>query len=147
MKTGAYNIEVILDENDDVYILELGARNGGSLIPQITQYATGVDMVEYTILAALGEDCSGIKMVEPKGYWCNYMVHSKFTGKLKDVVIADELKDNYVEYQTDFHKDDDVFAFENAGHALGTMVFKFDSMKEMFEKIARLTDLVTVEVE
>lgn len=30
---------------------------------------------------------------------------------------------------------------------IGTMVFKFDSMKEMFEKIARLTDLVTVEVE
>ena len=147
MKTGAYNIEVILDENDDVYILELGARNGGSLIPQITQYATGVDMVEYTIKAALGEDCSGIKMVEPKGYWCNYMVHSKVTGKLKEVVIADELKKNYVEYQTDFHEGDDVFAFENAGHALGTMVFKFDSQEEMFDKILRLTDLVTVEVE
>lgn len=146
MKTGAYNIEVILDENDDVYILELGARNGGSLIPQITQYATGVDMVEYTILAALGEDCSGIKMVEPKGYWCNYMVHSKVTGKLKDVVIADELKKNYVEYQTDFHEGDDVFAFENAGHALGTMVFKFDSMEEMFDKISRLTSNVVVEV-
>ena len=147
MKTGAYNIEVILDENDDVYILELGARNGGSLIPQITQYATGVDMVEYTIKAALGEDCSSIEMVEPKGYWCNYMVHSKVTGKLKDVVIADELKKNYVEYQTDFHEGDDVFAFENAGHALGTMVFKYSSKEEMFDKIARLTDLVTVEVE
>lgn len=146
MKTGAYNIEVILDENDDVYILELGARNGGSLIPQITQYATGVDMVEYTIKAALGEDCSGIKMVEPKGYWCNYMVHSKVTGKFKDVVIADELKDNYVEYQTDFHEGDDVFAFENAGHALGTMVFKFDSQEEMFDKIARLTESVVVTV-
>lgn len=146
MKTGAYNIEVILDENDDVYILELGARNGGSLIPQITQYATGVDMVEYTIKAALGEDCSGIKMVEPKGYWCNYMVHSKVTGKLKDVVIADELKKNYVEYQTDFHEGDDVFAFENAGHALGTMVFKFDSQEEMFDKIARLTESVVVTV-
>lgn len=146
MKTGAYNIEVILDENDDVYILELGARNGGSLIPQITQYATGVDMVEYTIMAALGEDCSGIKMVEPKGYWCNYMVHSKVTGKLKDVVIADELKKNYVEYQTDFHEGDDVFAFENAGHALGTMVFKFDSMEEMFDQISRLTESVIVEV-
>lgn len=146
MKTGAYNIEVILDENDDVYILELGARNGGSLIPQITQYATGVDMVEYTIKAALGEDCSSIKMVEPNGYWCNYMVHSKVTGKLKDVVIADELNDNYVDYQTDFHKGDDVFAFENAGHALGTMVFKFDSKEEMFDKIARLTDDIVVTV-
>lgn len=146
MKTGAYNIEVILDKDDNVYILELGARNGGSLIPQITQYATGVDMVEYTIKAALGEDCSDIEMVEPKGYWCNYMVHSKVTGKLKEVVIADELKKNYVEYQTDFYEGDDVFAFENAGHALGTMVFKFDNMEEMFAKIARLTDDIVVTV-
>ena len=146
MKTGAYNIEVILDENDDIYILELGARNGGSLIPQITQYATGVDMVEYTIKAALGEDCSDLKMVEPKGYWCNYMVHSKISGKFKDVIIADELKDNFVEFQTDFNEGDDVFAFENSGHAIGTMVFSFNSMDEMFEKISGLTDYIKVEV-
>lgn len=146
MKTGAYNIEVILDENDNVYILELGARNGGSLIPQITQYATGVDMVEYTIKAALGEDCSGIRMTEPTGYWSNYMVHSKKSGKLKQVHIADELKDNFVEYQTDYKEGDEVTAFENAGHALGTMVFKYNSEAEMLDKIGKLTELVWVEV-
>ena len=147
MKTGAYNIEVILDKDDNVYILELGARNGGSLIPQITQYATGVDMVEYTIRAALGEECSGIHMTEPKGFWSNYMVHSKKTGKLMAVNISDELKDNFVEYQTDFKKGDLVQAFENSGHALGTMVFKYSTKEEMFNKIARLTELVKVEVE
>ncbi len=147
MKTGAYNIEVILDKDNNVYILELGARNGGSLIPQITQYATGVDMVEYTIKAALGEDCSGMRMIEPKGFWSNYMVHSKKTGKLKEVHICNELKDNFVEYMTDFKKGDQVYAFENSGHSLGTMVFKYESEKEMFDKISRLTELVTVEVE
>lgn len=147
MKTGAYNIEVILDKDDNVYILELGARNGGSLIPQITQYATGVDMVEYTIKAALGEDCSGINMEEPTGFWSNYMVHSKKTGKLVKVNLADEIKDNYVEYLTDYKAGDEVYAFENSGHALGTMVFKYDSMEEMFDKTSRLTDMVTVEVE
>ena len=147
MKTGAYNIEVILDKDDNVYILELGARNGGSLIPQITQYATGVDMVEYTIKAALGEDCSDIHMVEPTGFWSNYMVHSKKTGKLVKVNLDDEIKDNYVEYLTDYKAGGEVFAFENSGHALGTMVFKYDSMEEMFDKTARLTDMVTVEVE
>ena len=147
MKTGAYNIEVILDKDNNVYILELGARNGGSLIPQITEYATGIDMVEYTIKAALGEDCSGISMAPAKGFWSNYMVHSKKTGKLVKVNIADELKSNYVEYQSDYKTGDDVFAFENSGHALGTMVFKYNSKEEMFDKISRLTELVTVEVE
>ena len=111
MKTGAYNIEVILDKNENVYILELGARNGGSLIPQITQYATGIDMVEYTIKAALGEDCSDLEMKEALGYWSNYMVHSTKSGKLINVELSDEIKENFVEYQTDYKKGDDVTAF------------------------------------
>ena len=61
--------------------------------------------------------------------------------------IADELKDNFVEYQTDFQEGDTVTAFENAGHALGTMVFKYNSEAEMLDKIGRLTKLVVVEVE
>ena len=146
MKTGAYNIEVILDNKEDVYIIELGARNGGSLIPQITQYATGIDMVEYTIKAALGEDCSDIKMVEPKGYWCNYMVHSTESGLLDQVVIAEDLRNNFVEYQTSYKKGDQVYAFENSGHALGTMIFKFQTKEEMFRKISRLTETVKVEL-
>ncbi len=146
MKTGAYNIEVILDKNDNIYILELGARNGGSLIPQITKYATGVDMVEYTIKAALGEDCSDISMDKHNGYWSNYMVHSTKSGRLKEVVIADELKENFVEYQTDYKTGDEVTKFENSGHALGTMVFKYKTKEEMFDKTARLTSLVKVEL-
>lgn len=146
MQTGAYNIEVIIDENDNIYILELGARNGGSLIPQITKYATGFDMVEYTIKAALGEDCSAVKMIEPHGYWSNYMVHSKKCGKFVKVEIADEIKDNFVEFYSDFKEGDNVVAFENSGHALGTMVFKYNNMEEMFKKIENLTRWITVEV-
>lgn len=147
MKTGAYNIEAVIDEHDDIYIMELGARNGGSLIPQIIYYATGVDLVEYTIKAALGEDCSDLNMSEPSGFWCNYMVHSTRTGKLAEVVLADEIKDQLVEYLTDYQEGDEVQAFEHAGHALGTMVFRFGSEKEMFEKIPHLTEWVRVKLQ
>ena len=63
MGTTAYNVEAILGKNGKLYILELGARSGGSLIPQITELATGVNMVKYVIKAALGEDCSDIDCV------------------------------------------------------------------------------------
>ena len=103
-------------------------------------------MVEYTIKAALGEDCSDVCMVEPKGYWSNYMVHSTRTGRLIEIKIDEEIKRNLVEYQTDYKVGDIVQAFENSGHALGTMVFRYESMEEMFDKISRLTELITVEV-
>ena len=103
-------------------------------------------MVEYTIKAALGENCSDLHMVEPTGFWSNYMVHSLKTGKLKEVVLSDEIKDNFYEYSTDFKQGDQVYAFENSGHAIGEMVFKYNSMDEMLCKIEHLTEWVSVKV-
>ncbi len=146
MKFGAFNVEAILDRNDNIYILEMNPRNGGSLIPQIIQYATGVDTIKYTVKAAMGEDCSDLYMVEPEGFWCNYMVHSKAAGELVNVTIAPELEGNFVEYQTNYHEGDSVCAFSNAGDALGTMIFRFDDKQEMFSKIDNFSNLIQVDV-
>lgn len=51
MRTGAYNIEVRINDNDEVILMELGPRNGGNLIPELIKYATGVDTAEWTIKA------------------------------------------------------------------------------------------------
>ena len=144
MKTNAYNIEAIMDQYDNVYIMELGARNGGSLIPQITQMATGVDMVEYTIKAALGEDCSDLEMREPEGFYSNYMVHSLKSGKYVRTDLAEEIKENLILFSTDYKEGDSVKRFENSGHAIGEMVFKFDTMEEMMYKVDKLTEWVKV---
>lgn len=147
MKTCAYNIEAILDRNDNVYIMELGARSGGSLIPQITQMATGVDLVEYVIKAALGESCEGLRLVQPNGFWSNYMVHSRNSGILKKVSLDKELEPLLVDYVSDKKPGALVTAFENSNQALGTMVFRYTSMEQMLALVKRLPELVQVELE
>jgi len=145
MKTGAYNIEVILDENDNVYILELGARNGGSLIPQIIKYATGVDLVRYTIKTALGEDCTTLAMEEPKGFWSNYMVHSIDSGNLKEIWMDNSIRNRIlVEFETTFKKGDVVNAFKNSGDALGTMILRYSSLDEMLDMMNNMHKFVKV---
>lgn len=144
MRSCAYNIEAVLDKDDNIYIFEMAARNGGSLIPQITKYATGVDLIKYTVMAAMGEDCSELRIVEPKECWCNYMVHSQKSGLFDRMDIAKELQQNFVEFKTNYKKGDKVSAFENAADALGTMVFRFGTQREMFDKIGRFQDLVRV---
>ena len=86
-------------------------------------------------------------MKEPTGFWSNYMVHSKKTGKLKKLTLSEEIRDNYMEISTDYKPGDQVYAFENSGHAIGEMVFKYSSMKEMLYKVEHLTEWVTVETE
>ena len=148
MKSSAYNVEAIVDKSGKVYILELGARSGGSLIPQITKYATGVDMVPYVIKAAVGEDCSDLKMAPANGCWANYMVHSKSTGKYKDIWFAPGFKESHlVEYVTELKTGDMVHEFRDAQDALGEMILKFDDVNQMFEILAKMDNYVKIMVD
>ena len=134
MKTCAYNIEVILDKNDNVYILELGPRNGGSYIPQLIQYATGVDMIDYTLKGAIGEDCSGLKMVETSGCFSNYMILSTVSGKFKEIWFEKDFKENnLLDVYCTYSIGDEVTAYKNTTHSLGTILFKANSIDEMIE--------------
>lgn len=134
MKTCAYNIEVILDENDTVYVLELGPRNGGSYIPQLINYATGVDLVDYTIWGALGMDCSSLQMKETKGVFSNYMIYSITSGKFKGLWFDEQFKkNNLLDVYCTYHEGDKVTAYQNTTHSLGTILFKAGSIDEMIE--------------
>lgn len=134
MKTSAYNIEVIIDKDDNVHVLELGPRNGGSYIPQLIEYATGVDLIDYTIKAALGEDCSDLKMVASKGYWSNYMILSKTTGIFKEIWFDSKFKkNNLLAVYCTYNQGERVTAYKNTSDSLGTILFKADSLEEIIE--------------
>jgi len=147
MKTCAYNIEVIVDENDDIYILELGPRNGGSYIPQLIKYATGVDMIDYTIRAALGEDCSGLEMAKTTGCYSNYMILSEVDGEFKELWFNEEFKKNNLLDVYCTHKEGDkVYAYKNTTHSLGTIIFKTNTTDEMLKIVDNIKDYYKVVV-
>ena len=148
MKTCAYNIEVILDKNDTPYILELGPRNGGSYIPQLIKYATGVDLVKYTILGALGEDCSNLHMAETKGVWSNYMILSHVGGKFKGIKFDPEFeKNNLLDVYCTAKPGDEVRAYRNTTDSMGTILFKANTVDEMEKITSRIEQYYTVVVE
>ena len=148
MKSNAYNVEAIYGEDGKVYILELGARSGGSLIPQVTAMATGVDMVPYVIKAALGEDCSDLKMAPVKGFWSNYMAHSNQTGKYAGIEYDENFKKNHlVDYVTDTKIGEPVHKYRDAQDCVGELILKYDNREEMNEMIVEMDKYVHILVE
>ena len=132
MRTCAYNIEVILDKDDNVYILELGPRNGGSYIPQLIRYATGVDLVKYTILGALGEDCSDLQMVPSRGCFSNYMIMSHQAGRFKRLCFDDGFEKNHLlDVYCTCKEGDTVRPYRNTTDSLGTFLFQADDVEQM----------------
>ena len=147
MKSNAYNVEAIYGEDGKVYILELGARSGGSLIPQVTTLATGVDMVPYVIKAALGEDCSGLKMAPVKGFWSNYMAYANETGKYVGIEYDEDFKKlHVVDYVTDTKIGELVHKYRDAQDCVGELILKYDNREQMDDIIENMDKFVTIKV-
>lgn len=147
MKSNAYNVEAIYGKDGKVYILELGARSGGSLIPQVTALATGVDMVPYVIKAALGEDCSDLKMAPVIGFWSNYMAHSNSSGKYDGIEYDECFKHNHlVDFVTDIKKGDFVHKYRDAQDCVGELIVKYDSMEQMNDIIENMDKYIHIKV-
>lgn len=145
MKSTAYNVEAIIGDNEKVYILELGARSGGSLIPQVTYLATGVDMVEYVIKAAIGESCESLQMAPVKGCWSNYMIHSSKTGLFDGFDVEESFKTNHlVDIVSDIKIGDPVHYFRDAQDCVAEAIVKYDTPEQMMQLIPELDQKIKV---
>lgn len=145
MKTGAYNIEVRIDQNDGVYLMEIGPRCGGNAIPETTKLATGIDLMEYTIKAAIGEDCSSLRYKEVRGYWSTYLVHSNQEGILDEIAIDDYYREhNLVSFVTEYNKGMYVPLYKGSNGSMGSMISKYDSYEEMMEKTLNFSKYVKI---
>lgn len=134
MKLGAYNFDIRIDKEENVYLMEVGPRNGGNFIPQVIRYATEIDMIEYTIKSAMGEKCDDIKMKDTNGFWSYYAIHSLKEGILKEIKIDEKVKkDNIVETHLNYEVNDHIPAFVGANGCIGILIMRFNTMKEMLD--------------
>ncbi len=132
MGTTAYNFDMRIDKDYNVYLMEVAPRDGGNYIPQIIKYATGVDLVELSVKASMGEDISNLKMIKPNGFWSYFAVHSQKNGILKEVRIDEKvIKNNIVENHIIKETGDEIKAFTGANTTLGCLLMKFESMNQM----------------
>lgn len=148
MKTGTFDFDILIDDSENVILIEIAARNGGQWISQAIKYATGIDLIEYTIKAAIGEDCNDLTMEETKGCWGMYIVNSQNCGLFKSVEINEEIKrKNIVEFELLVKPGDQIYALTGAHQTVGLMILKFSSLDEMIEKMENMTTLVKVILE
>lgn len=147
MKSTAYNVEAIVGEDDKIYLIELGARAGGSLIPQLVEYVTGVNYVPYVIKAAVGDDCSALKMAEPKGCWSNYMVHPNVTGKFLSIEFDKVLQNHIAHWASDVKVGETIHKFRGAQDCIGELILRYDNPQQMNHIIEHMDQYIHIKVD
>ncbi len=135
MKTGGVNFDILVDKNEKVYIIEIGARNGGNMIPELTQYCTGVDMISYSIKAAMGEDISDLSIDREKKFFSHYVVHAPQSGIINGLQKTQKLKDCLLYEHYNFKFGDWVSKFDSSANRLGILLLQYRDKKEMINLI------------
>lgn len=144
MKTGPLIFEALIDSMGNVYIIDIGVRNSGDLT-QIIKQMEGIDLIEYTIKAALNEDCSDLVNIEPKGYVAVYTIINEKEGLFKCLEIEEGLRrDNLLETSLiNILSGSKVEKSRN----LGTVLLRFSSMIEMLDKMDNMKSYIKVFIE
>ena len=147
IKTGALNFDFLFTEDGKFYFLELGPRNGGCQIPEVIRYSTSIDLIKYTVDAAVGLKCNELKMTNINGYWSSYIIHSLQDGIFKELWLSDRVKKYIVEQDIYVKSGDQVYKFSGSHHTLGTMILNYPSMEEMKNMLDHMERDIRVIVE
>ena len=146
IKFGAINVEIMITPEGKTCFIELAPRNGGNLIPEELLAATGFDIFDATVRAAIGEKVLRYEAKSEIPY-VTYMVSSKKRGVLKSVSFSEKINPFVDAYIPDEQPGDEVEPFINADKRLGVLMLKFDSIEQRNRILENIEDHIFVEVE
>ena len=144
MKNGGYNIEYVVRKDGTVFLMEIGPRNGGNLIPDAVREACGADMAEASVLQAVGEDPAPCLEKSRRGCASSYIIHSLEDGRLKGIGMDEELRKHIVLSTLLVPEGERVRRFRNASDGIGAMILRFEEPGEMCAMIDGMNDHLQV---
>lgn len=147
LKTVVYNIETRIGTNGKPYIMELTPRGGGNRLCEMLRYATHVDLITAITRAIVGDPIDPIVQKPYNGHWAEIILHADKRGVFDHLEIDKNLTAEIIEEDLWVKQGDEVDSFEGANNAIGTLVLKFRTAKELEDAITHQRDWLRVVVE
>ncbi len=149
LRFGEMNLEVIFGKDGKPYIIELGGRAGGNMLPLQLQDVSGVDLTKASVCCAMGDfDCD--VDFDPKPGTGNaiatLVLHARRDGRFKGVRV-DAMLERYVYRSLLFVRENErVEKFVNGSKALGILFLRFPSAEVMRGLLEDVSGLVSIDV-
>jgi biotin carboxylase len=138
-RTGGLNIEIIRDNHDRIHFLEIGARNGGNLMPELAGMASGFNMAAANVNSALNEEIDFSFIYPTDRYYTQVILHSHENGKYSGVNIPETFNDNLKTKLFYYLKGDDVRIYRNSRDVVGLMLFAFNNRNDCKDLLSFIT--------
>ena len=146
IRSGAMNVELVVDKNGDVWPIDVGPRNGGNMIPDLLGYIFDVDIVKLTIQAAMGQPAD-LSAKEGSPFYATHNLHSSKNGIFAGIGFSQELQPYIIRSCIYKKSGDPVEYFDNAAKALGIVFLKFPDAETMKKMLGQINDHVLIHLE
>lgn len=144
---GAFNLELMFDNEDNPYLIEMGPRNGGNMIPDLLHMITRVDLIAATVEAAMGNTNINLSYEHNQVYYATYNLHTAENGIFKSIDFNSVLEEKIVKKVIYKKPGDIVQFFDESNKAIGIIFMKFSSMSEMLNVTDNIDKLINVIIE
>jgi hypothetical protein len=116
------------------------------MIPDLLGYIFGVDVVDLTVRAAMGEQVT-LDCGEGEPFYATHNLHSSRSGSFVGVEYSDDIKPYILRECVYKTAGDEVAYFDNAAKALGILFLKFPDKQTMERILGEVNTHVTVRLE
>ena len=151
IKWGEYNVELSFNEKNEVFIIEINARQGGMRLPEFVKHYTGVDMNKLLVSTAANDD-SYLQEIKSQDIEQNEnVIHFRIlcgeTGIYKGVEINADLEKYLVEKFFYFKIGEKIAPAQHSLVSIGLLDFRFPDSKTRKKYEKNLFDEVKIIVE
>jgi biotin carboxylase len=146
IKMGGFNIEVIIDNDDNIYLIEIGARNGGNCIPEIIKCASNVDMIQMSVDACMGEEPKIVNRKEIDQFYTTYVIHSNRDGVFKELKLDEAISQYVIDIKLMVEEGADVYKFNGSNCTVGVGLLAFPDLDIRNRMMDQIEELIEVEL-
>ena len=144
MRFGEYNVEYIFDAQGRIYILEIGPRSGGNLIPDVIREGTGFDIVQANVMAHLGEPCRIPAELPFVNNVTSFIIHSQEDGIFEGLELHPEVEKSVRFMKLFVQPGEQVRRFTSGIYAMGFCLMQFEDHAFMLEVMDHTADYFKV---
>jgi len=147
LRQGVYNFQARVDDAGEVAVVDFGARIGGNLSALSALLSDGVDLVETTILTALGRPLPDIQVHPRWPHVGRLVLHSTRPGTLVDIHLHPDIERMAQHILLSARPGDTVRPFRTSADRLGVIVLASDDRHALEQVYAHPETYIDVELE
>ncbi|WP_370549004.1 ATP-grasp domain-containing protein [Edwardsiella tarda] len=134
LKNIIINIEVMLDKNDNIYLMEIGPRSGGNFIHKSIKDLTGIDLVEIAVDSLTKKVNIPSLDIKSKKHAAYYAIHADKKGIIRKIRIKN--KNDLTSIVLFKNVGDEINTFNGSNETIGILnyiVSDYDNALELFK--------------